>query len=227
MFMPSCSGPCEAGSREELEDSEPGESGGEADKYCVSACVRKDDSGLEDELEYFWDAPIPSDPDKCEEDRWWSPGPGGPSSEEEDEEEVRYLVSLLGGEHKGSGNEEKAAPPRVGAEAGPSGEGCQVSVKEPVEEGKRFSGPPRNGESPTMKGLKRRKLRKKGTASGIEEWEAARHDAWLRELLTDSSEGESVDEYSRFAESGRWIAEMTDGRDRELRKQGKDKEMKM
>jgi hypothetical protein len=45
--------------------------------------MRKDDSGLEDELEYFWDAPIPSD--EHEEDRWWSPGPQEPSSEDEEE----------------------------------------------------------------------------------------------------------------------------------------------
>jgi hypothetical protein len=51
--------------------------------------------------------------------------------------------------------------------------------------------------------------------SKAEEWETARHDAWLRELLTDSSEDESEDKYSRFTESGRWIAEMTGGRDRE------------
>ncbi len=38
---------------------ELGESEGEADSYCISACMRKDDSGLEDEVEYFWDAPIP------------------------------------------------------------------------------------------------------------------------------------------------------------------------
>jgi hypothetical protein len=47
-----------------------------------------------------------------------------------------------------------------------------------------------------------------------EEWETTRHDAWLRELLTDSSEGEPEDEYTRFGESGRWIAEMTGSRDR-------------
>ncbi len=44
---------------EELEDSELEESGGRADRYCISACMRKDDSGLEDEPEYFRDAPIP------------------------------------------------------------------------------------------------------------------------------------------------------------------------
>jgi hypothetical protein len=47
-----------------------------------------------------------------------------------------------------------------------------------------------------------------------EEWETARHDAWLRELLTDSSEGGSEDKYTRLSESGRWIAEMTGSRDR-------------
>ncbi len=40
-----------------------------------------------------------------------------------------------------------------------------------------------------------------------QKWEAARRDAWLQELLTDSSGSESEDKYSRFAESGRWIAE--------------------
>ncbi len=74
-------------------------------------------------------------------------------------------------------------------------------------------GLPRDGDSPAAKRPRRRKLRKKGTANGDEEWEAARHDAWLRELLTDSSESESVDEYWRFAESDRWIAEMTGSRD--------------
>jgi hypothetical protein len=36
----------------ELESSESGEHRGEADRYCISACKRKGDSGLEGELEY-------------------------------------------------------------------------------------------------------------------------------------------------------------------------------
>jgi hypothetical protein len=36
----------------------------------------------------------------------------------------------------------------------------------------------------------------------------------LRELLTDSSGSETEDEYTRFAESGRCIAEMTGNRDK-------------
>jgi hypothetical protein len=165
---------------EELEDLELEESEGEADSYCM----RKDDSGLEDELEYFWDAPIPSDPDEHEEDRWWSPGPQEPSSKEEDEEEVRYLVSLLVSGPKEGGNEEGAAPPQGRAEAASSCEGRQASVKGPVGGGEGSLRPPRDGESPATKKPRRRKLRKKGTARRDEEWEAARRDAWLRELPT-------------------------------------------
>jgi hypothetical protein len=83
------------------------------DRYCISACMRKDDSGLEDELEYFWDAPISSDSDKCEEDRRWSPGPREPSSEE-DEEEVQFLTNLLRSEPREGEEEEGEAPPRSG-----------------------------------------------------------------------------------------------------------------
>jgi hypothetical protein len=92
---------------EELEDPEPGEAGEGADRYCIiSTCMRKDDSGLEDELEYFWDAPNPSGSDEREEDRWWSPGPQEPSSEE-DEEEIQYLTSLLRTEVKEDDNREE------------------------------------------------------------------------------------------------------------------------
>jgi hypothetical protein len=76
-------------------NSESEESGEREVWYFTSTCMRTDDSGLEDELEYFWEAPIPSDSDEREEDRWWSPAPQEPSSEE-DEEEVRYLTKLLG-----------------------------------------------------------------------------------------------------------------------------------
>jgi hypothetical protein len=187
--------------------------------------MRKDDSGLEDEFEYFWDAPIPSDSGEREEERWWSPGPQEPSSEEEDEEEVRYLVSLLGVEPKEGSNEEEAIPPQGGAVAGPSCESHQAPVRKPMRRGEGSPRPPCNGESLATKRTRRRKLRKKGTASRDKKWEAARHDAWLRELLTDSSEGESVNEYSRFAESGRWIAKMTGSRDRELRKRERNEEI--
>ncbi len=82
-----------------------------------------------------------------------------------------------------------------------------------------------DAESPAIRRPRRRKLRQKETISEGKRWETARHDAWLRELLSDSSEGESVDGYSRFAESGRWIAEMTGSRDRELREQEGNEKM--
>jgi hypothetical protein len=53
------------------------ESEGEPSDYCLSICMRKDDSGLEDELEYFRDVSPPPEVDESEEDRWRSPGPQG------------------------------------------------------------------------------------------------------------------------------------------------------
>jgi hypothetical protein len=41
-----------------------------------------------------------------------------------------------------------------------------------------------------------------------QEWEQARQDAWLREMLTDTSESENEEKCGRFAESGRWITEL-------------------
>jgi hypothetical protein len=49
---------------EEVGDSEPEENGEREVRYFTSTYMRKDDLGLEDELEYFWEAPIPSDSDE-------------------------------------------------------------------------------------------------------------------------------------------------------------------
>ncbi len=65
---------------EEVDDSELEGNGEREIQYVTSTHVRKDDSGLEDELEYFWEAPGPSDPYEREEDRWWSPEPPEASS---------------------------------------------------------------------------------------------------------------------------------------------------
>jgi hypothetical protein len=53
--------------------------------------------------------------------------------------------------------------------------------------------------------------RRKEVRGEQEKWETARRDAWLRELLTDSSKSEPEDEYTRFKESSKWIAKMTGG----------------
>jgi hypothetical protein len=118
---------------EEMEDSESEESGGREVRYHTSICTRKDDSGLEDELEYFWDAPIPSSPDEREEDRWWSPGPQEPSSEE-DEEEVRNLTNLLGLKAKKDDVWDRAPPPLDEGTLSPSRNGHQTMLGEPAEE---------------------------------------------------------------------------------------------
>jgi hypothetical protein len=98
-------------------------------RHGTSVFMRKDDSGLEDEFEYLWEAHIPSDPDEPEEDRWWSPEPPEPSSEE-DEEEVRYLTEVLKLEPQGDKARQGESPApaeatpctKAGGPASPSAE---------------------------------------------------------------------------------------------------------
>jgi hypothetical protein len=176
---------------EEIDDLEP-----EREiRHGTSVFMRQDDSGLEDEFEYFWEAHISLDPDGPKEDRWWSPEPPELSSEE-DEEEVRYLTEIL--ELGPQGDEVRQGEPSAPAEATL----CTIAGSPTPET-------PGERESPDTKETKRRRLRKRVTKDRDREWELARQDAWLREMLTDSSGSESEDKYARFAESGRWIAEMT------------------
>ncbi len=203
---------------EEMEDSESEESGGREVRYLTSTCMRKDDYGLEDELEYFWEAPIPSDSDEREEDRWWSPGPQEPSSEE-DEEEVRYLTNLLGLEPKEDGVVVGEPSPLAEDMPGARGGDHLASPGKHAEEKEGSSEVPRGAELPPAKRLRRRGLRKKVIEDESHRWEVARRDAWLRELLTDSSGSETEEKYARFAESGRWITEITGSRAKECRKQ--------
>ncbi len=174
---------------EEMGDSESEESGGREVRYCTNTCMRKDDSGLEDELEYFWEAPIPSDFDEREEDRWWSPAPQEPSSEE-DEEEVCYLTNLLGLGPKEDGVNDGEPSPLAEDAPGASGGDRLASPGKPAEEEGGSSEVPKGIEPPPAKRLKRRGLRKKVIENEGHRWEVARRDAWLRELLTDSSGSE-------------------------------------
>jgi hypothetical protein len=65
------------------------------------------------------------------------------------------------------------------------------------------------GEGPPHpRGAKRRKLRRKVERTKDQEWEQAKQDAWLREMLTDTSESENEERCGRFAESERWITEL-------------------
>jgi hypothetical protein len=61
---------------------------------------------------------------------------------------------------------------------------------------------------PHHRDAKQRRLRKKVERTKDQEWEQARQDAWLREMLTDTSESENEERCGRFAESGRWITEL-------------------
>ncbi len=176
---------------EEIDESEPEREV----RHITSIFTRKDDSGLEDEFEYLWEAHVLSDPEGPEEDRWWSPEPPQPSSEG-DEEEVRYLTQVLGLEPREDEVRQDENPVLVEVMAYP-------------EEGILMSETSRERKPLHPKKVKRRKPRKKVTRDKDQEWERARQDAWLREMLTDTSESEVEEKYGRFAESGRWIAELT------------------
>ncbi len=123
---------------QELDDSgmelDGGESEEEAGLYCLSACLRKDDSGLEEELEYFHDVTPPPEERGAKEDRWWSPEPQRLESEEEDEETNQYLVSLLMGDPENKDSNSGPAQPKAEAEAASDGWDRQVPEGELKEE---------------------------------------------------------------------------------------------
>jgi hypothetical protein len=144
----------------------------------TSTCTRKDDSGLEDEFEYPVDTHYP-------EEGWWSPEPPRPDSEEE----VQCLVQVLGLKPQG-------VEPTLGeAVAGP-----REDVTAPDKPWKK--GPPH------PKGAKRKRLRKKVERTSDQKWEQVQRDAWLREMLSDTSGSEAKESCGRFAESGIWISEL-------------------
>jgi hypothetical protein len=66
------------------------------------------------------------------------------------------------------------------------------------------------GWSSYLVGAKRRKLRKRPGVTRDQSWEEARRNAWLRQMLSDTSsdEDEGEEPHGRFAESGRWVAEL-------------------
>jgi hypothetical protein len=175
---------------EEIDESEPEREV----RFSTYTFTRKDDSELEDELESLWDAHVPSYSEAPEESRWWSPEPPQASSEE-DEEEVQYLMHVLGLGSQGSqaNQETEPAPQRTKA-------GLEEDTTAPKAPWRREPAHPR--------GTKRRKPRKKAVRSLDQRWEQARQDAWLREMLTDTSESENEEKCRRFAESDKWITEL-------------------
>ncbi len=167
-----------------------GESEEEAGVYCISACLRKDDSGLEDELEYFHDVTPPPEEEGAAKARWWSPEPQGLQSEEEDKEENQYLIDLLTGGFETGSNDSELAQSQSEVAAAPVARDRRML--EGGSGGKKGSPPEdvHGSKSPTKKRPKRKMPRRKEVYGEQKEWETARRDAWLRELLTDSSEGE-------------------------------------
>jgi hypothetical protein len=150
---------------QELDDSwlelDKGESGEEAGVYCPSVCLRKDDSGLEEKLEYFHDVEPPPEEEGAEEDRWWSPEPRRPESEEEDEEENQCLVSLLMSEPESKNNKAEPAQPQAKAAMALSGGGRQVPGGEPREKERDPRGSPCSGGPPAEKKPRRRAASKR------------------------------------------------------------------
>jgi hypothetical protein len=67
---------------------------------------------------------------------------------------------------------------------------------------------PQGGQLSHPKAVKWRRLRRKEEETGDQEWERARQEAWLREMLSDTSSSESEEGSERFAESRRWMSEL-------------------
>jgi hypothetical protein len=67
---------------------------------------------------------------------------------------------------------------------------------------------PHAKQSSCFTSTKRRKLRRRPERTRDQEWEEARQDAWLRQMLNDTSSDEDEERCGRFAESGRWISEL-------------------
>jgi len=100
------------------------------------------------------------------------------------------------GEQRGQGTGPTGRAASAPREAG------QGSVHHP-------SGDRAQGSHPRRRLLGRLEYRTEPGRTEDQQWEKARHDAWLRQLLSDDSSDEDEEErYGRFAESGRWMSEL-------------------
>jgi hypothetical protein len=118
------------------------------------------------------------EPEGREEGGWWTPDPSWLEPEEEDEEEISNLNKIL------SGGQEEREVNRATAPS-PQDKGECNTPQDVRDEGKRDM-----EKEVAEKTRKRRRPRRKTMRSTEEEWEALRKDAWLRELLSSSSEDE-------------------------------------
>jgi hypothetical protein len=94
----------------------------------------------------------------------------------------------------------------------PAGGGAEIqhppAEQLPLNESTTAPDGPPMARSSCLMGTKRRKLRKKLRTTMDQDWEEARQDAWLRQMLSDTSSDEEEERYGRFAESGRWMSEL-------------------
>jgi hypothetical protein len=124
---------------------------------------------------------------KLVEDGWWSPEL--PQPYESDKGEAQYLEQVR-----------KSKPQREEPFHHRATDDLEVKASDPDKSWTR--------QSPNTRGAKRRKLRKRMEKTKDQEWEEARQDAWLRQMLSDTSSDEDEESCGRFAESGRWISEL-------------------
>jgi hypothetical protein len=78
----------------------------------------------------------------------------------------------------------------------------------PRDESTAAPGGPHMAQSSGFTGTKRRRLRKRPATTTDQDWEEARRDAWLRQMLIDTSSDEDEERYGSFTESGRWMSEL-------------------
>jgi hypothetical protein len=156
-------------------DLDGGENEDKGRFYCISAYMRKDDSGLEEELEYFPGIVPNEDEEEVAEDRWWSPEPSRMQSEEEDEKADRYINSILTGECDVKEEQAPASASRgheVNTEA-PVQEGCSM------EEGQAQVSASRDREADDKSPTLERPRKRKGESSGRRKLAAARRSGRL------------------------------------------------
>jgi hypothetical protein len=91
---------------------------------------------------------------------------------------------------------------------GESDDDEQWNPRTPWPAPKKASGGSQGRQQPHSGTIKRRRLRKKEEETKDQEWEWARQDAWLREMLSDTSSDDDEDSSGRFAESWKWMPEL-------------------
>jgi hypothetical protein len=178
-----------------------------AEEHASVNLVAEGDSEYEDEDEDEYE-------DREEDDGWWVGTIGAmemPSQEEEipsetDESEPEhppsdYFSEGVAGDGRWSPGSIQPYPAggKAGAQQTPVGWLLHIGSAAVTDE------PPMR-RSPRPTSTCRRRLRKKPTMD--QRWEEARRDAWLRQMLSDTSSDEDEESYGRFAESGRWMAEL-------------------